>query len=100
MKVIGSMDDNLIVQVSKNELSNILGFHSQYDDDFRRQLTLAMSGGDITVSDIYRNYSTVKGIVESSDYYKASSKLKEMIEALKPIENMISKVKETYETIS
>lgn len=99
MNIIGCSADNdtYIVQLNRGELSNILGFRSPYDDDFKSQLRLALRGNPISVSKVYNNYCKVKSIVKSSPYDKAITKLEEMIEALKPIDKLIEELEENYE---
>ena len=99
MKILGaSNDEDYIVQLTKGELANILGFYSKYDVEFVRIAKEALKGKPIPISLIYGNYWKIKNIVESSEYSKAKSKLQEMIDAIEPIDELISKLKKEYET--
>lgn len=99
MKILGaSNNEDYIVQLTKEELANILGFYSKYDVEFARIVKEALKGKPIPISLIYRNYWKVKSIVESSEYSKAKSKLQEMIDAIEPIDELISELKKEYET--
>lgn len=100
MKVIGSdaKNETYVLQVSRQELCNILGCYSPYDDEFKDLMKVASNGEPIQVSTVYKNYYNVKCIVESAPYATAVTKLKEMLEALEPINELIKEVKETYET--
>lgn len=98
MKVIGSNNgESYVLQVSKQELCNILGYYSPYDEEVREQMKLAEKGESVQISNIYRNYHKVKGINESPHYDMAVTKLKEMLEAIEPINELIKEIKETYE---
>lgn len=99
MKVLGaSNDEDYIVQLTKGELANILGFYSKYDVEFAKMVSEALKGKSIPVSLVYQNYHKIKGMVKSSEYYKAKSKLQEMIDAIEPIDELIRELKEEYET--
>ena len=99
MKILGaSNDEDYIVQLTKGELANILGFYSKYDVEFVRIAKEALKGKPIPISLIYENYWKIKSIVESSEYSNAKSKLQEMIDAIEPIDKLISKLKKEYET--
>lgn len=98
MRILGaSNDEDYIVQLTKGELTNILGFYSKYDKDLNDILKKAKNGIEIPVSKVYLNYHNIKGIVNSSEYSKARNKLNEMLNALEPIELLLTKLKEEYE---
>lgn len=98
MKVIGEAgEESYIVQMSSEELANVLGFYSKYDADLHQLIKQSRNGTNIPISSVYQNYFKVKGIVESSDYDKARTKLNEMLNALKPIEELVTKLKVEYE---
>lgn len=45
MKILGaSNDSDYIVQLTGNELANVLGFYSRYDAEFIKSIRLAKSG--------------------------------------------------------
>ena len=100
MKVIGSdaKNETYVLQVSRQELCNILGCYSPYDDEFKDLMKSASYGESIQVSTIYKNYHKVKCIVGSAPYDTAVTKLKDMLEAIEPINELIKEIKETYET--
>lgn len=99
MKVLGaSNDEDYIVQLNKSELANILGFYSKYDTTLNDILRKAVNGRELSISTVYKNYHAIKDIVDSSDYSKARTKLKQMLDALEPIEELLTKLKEEYET--
>lgn len=99
MKILGaSNDEDYIVQLTKGELANILGFYSKYNADFAKMVNEALKGKSIPISLVYQNYHKIKGMVESSEYHKAKSKLQEMIDAIEPIDELISELKKEYET--
>lgn len=98
MKILGaSNDSDYIVQLTGNELANVLGFYGRYDAEFIKRIKLAKEGKDLPISSVYSNYHKIKGIVGSSNYDKARAKLGEMLEALKPIEELLIELKEKYE---
>lgn len=99
MKVIGinSKDDTCLVKVGMRELASIMGFYSEHDAEFKEQLNSALLGNSINVSKVYANYYKVKNIIEGTPYCTALVKLNEMIDAIKPINNLIKEVKDTYE---
>lgn len=99
MKVIGSNADNstYILQVSKEELCNILGYYGPYEQGFKDLMKVASNGKPIQVSPVYSNYYKVKCIVGSAPYDTAVAKLEEMLEAIEPINKLIKEIKETYE---
>lgn len=98
MEILGtSNNENYIVQLTEVELANILGFYSRYDVDFIKMVKEAMGRKSIPISLIYQNYYRIKSIVENSEYTKAKTKLQEMINAIEPIDKLISDLKKEYE---
>lgn len=99
MKVIGtnSKDDTCLVKVGMRELANIMGFYSEHSAEFKKQFNSALSGNSINVSKVYVNYYRVKNIIVGTPYSTALVKLNEMIDAIKPINDLIKEVKDTYE---
>lgn len=101
MKILGaSNDSDYIVQLTGNELANVLGFYGRYDAEFTKMVKYAKMGEDLPISLVYSNYHKIKGIVNGSNYDKARAKLGEMLEVLKPIEELLIELKEEYETSS
>lgn len=100
MKVIGEGTgaESFIVHVSRDELANMMGFYSSYSPEFIEQRNLALAGNVVDISKIYRNYYKVKALIERAPYDKAITKLEEMIEAIKPIDELIKEVSKKYET--
>lgn len=49
MKVIGtnSKDDTCLVKVGMRELASIMGFYSEHDAEFKKQLNSALLGNSI-----------------------------------------------------
>lgn len=99
MNIIGSNANNetYVLQVSRQELCNILGYYSPYDNEFKDLMKVASNGKPIQISTVYKNYHKVKCIVGSAPYNTAVTKLKNMLEAIEPINELIKEIKETYE---
>ena len=99
MKVVGTnpKDDTCLVQVGMRELASIMGFYSEHDAEFKKQFNSALLGNSINVSKVYANYYRVKSIIAGTPYCTALGKLNEMIEAIRPINNLIEEVKDLYE---
>lgn len=98
MKIIGEAgEDSYIVQMTSKEVANVLGFYGKYDASLQQLVRQSRNGLNIPISSVYQNYHKIKGIVEGSDYDKARTKLKDMLKALEPIEELLTKLKETYE---
>ena len=99
MKVVGTnpKGDICLVQVDIRELASIMGFYSEHDAEFKKQFNSALLGNSVNVSKVYANYYRVKNIIEGTPYCTALVKLNEMIDAIKPINDLIKEVKDTYE---
>lgn len=51
MKILGaSNDSDYIVQLTGNELANVLGFYSRYDAEFTKMVKPAKMGEDLPIS--------------------------------------------------
>lgn len=98
MRIIGEAgEDSYIVQMTSDEVANVLGFYSKYDVTLQQLVRQSRNGVNLPISSVYQNYHKVKGIVEGSDYDKARTKVKDILKALEPIEELVTKLKEAYE---
>lgn len=99
MKILGaSNNEDYIVQLTRKELTNILGFYDEYNPVFAKMVNEALKGKSIRVSLVYQNYYKIKNIIEGPEYCQAKSKLQEMIDAIEPINKLIEELKKEYET--
>lgn len=90
MKIIGTVGkEEFLVQVSKTEIANLCGQYSISSNGFdMNNLTI---GSTINISEIYRKHILINSYLTRSDYDTARKHLKEMLDALTPIENLITK---------
>ena len=96
MRVLGENKEGFIVSLSREELANVLGIYSEYSAEFKDSLKQA-NNVDIPISKIYKNYIKVRSIVSSPEYDKATTKLKNMQQALESIDPLIQTIKKKYE---
>lgn len=97
MKVIAEttfdgLNRNYLVSVTESELANIMGYVGSYAMPIKIP-NLIKDGTDVPISDIYKHYSKFRDQLDQREYDKARTKLKEMLNALTPIEDLINKTK-------
>jgi hypothetical protein len=91
MKVISEIPkDKVLVSLTKKELANLLGEYSEYD--IKREVldNMILQEIDFPISDIYIKHYKINQLQKQASHDKARFKLEEMLEALTPIENLIS----------
>jgi hypothetical protein len=90
MKIIGTVGkEDLLIEVTKDEIANLTGLYSTTSSDFDRNDLVV--GTTINISEIYRKHILINSFLNKSDYDKARRKLQEMLDAITPIENLIIK---------
>lgn len=91
MKILAEKHEGYILDVTKDELANILGYHSAYSDEFRRAAIndAIKHNTPVKISDIYKDYERTRYYKENERLKEAATKLKQMIKALEPIEEVI-----------
>ena len=91
MKIIAELaNDKCLVEISNNELANLLNFYSQNSSGFNLK---SLINKEINISSIYEKYRSIHDLQTSPEYNKARAKLKKMLNALKPIEDLINDIK-------
>ncbi len=89
MKTIAELpNDKVLVEMTKLELANICGHHSNISDNFKLNI-----GVEVKISDIYEKHRLIGALQRSQEYDKARKKLEEMLNALTPIEDKINIIK-------
>lgn len=93
MKVIAEIkDDRVLVEVSKEELANILGVYGKHNLSDINESWASIMNKEVAVSDIYINNNRINDAQHTPEYATARTKLKELLEALTPIEELIIKL--------
>lgn len=97
MKIIAynnqTYNNEYIVSLSPEELANILGKYSSSTDGFNKLVDDAMKyGTKLPVSRIYKQHKAVENIKYGDRIQEARKKLLEMVEVLKPIEEIIVEI--------
>lgn len=91
MKIIAELPDNkVLVELTKDELANIIGHYSHYDEGFKEKIKI---GATVDVSDIYKKHRLIKSLQDSKEYDQARKKVKDILDALTPIEDKINIIK-------
>lgn len=99
MKVISEiLKDKVLVSLTKKELANLLGEYSEYD--IKREVLDNMISQEIDfpISDFYMQHYRINQLQRQADYNKARFRLEEMLEALTPIENLLSDLSDKGES--
>ena len=83
-------NDRVLVDLSYDELANILGEYSKYSDGIHKKVdTLIESGIEIDVTPIYKNHELIHALLNQPKYSKARTQLAEMLKAITPMESLI-----------
>lgn len=77
-----AQNDNLIVQMTQEELANLLGFYGTYDDGFRK-INDKLIGKELKISDLYKGYSTIRDLAAKKKSIAQS--LSDLIDSVKSI---------------
>ena len=82
-------NERVLISIKEDELANILGSYSKYDikKDFMDQAIKTEM--EIDICDIYQKHRLIHSIQNSAEYDTARRKLKEILDALTPIEDKI-----------
>lgn len=89
MRVIAELpNDKVLVEMSKDEFANIIGYYSKNSGSFQIKI-----GVDVDISDIYRKHNLIKSLQNTAEYDRARKKLKDILDALTPIEDKINVLK-------
>lgn len=101
MKIIGIANDNVIIEADKNEIANLVGAYSKHQLDKEKDGydydTLFRVGVKFNISKIYNKMRNLQYIKINSEYDSARSKLKEMLDSLTPIEDLVTLLKNELE---
>jgi hypothetical protein len=76
--------------MTTTEAANVLGAYSAYQLDSINKTWKTVLHKEVPISDIYSQYHSIISLQTSSNYNEARAKLKEMLEALTPIERLIN----------
>ena len=87
MKVIAEIPkgDKVLVEMTTTEMANILGAYSGHS----LQVTV---GKEYKASYIYNKHSSIVNVQNEADYNTARAKLRAMLNALTPIEDLLNKL--------
>lgn len=91
MKILAEKHEGYILDVTGDELANILGWHSRYSDGFKKSdiQDAIKNGSAVKISEIYRDYERTRFYKNNERLKEAATKLRQMAEALEPIEEVI-----------
>lgn len=85
MKIIGRTEKGYILDATKEEVANLIGFYSAYEKDFRKK-SIGI-GSEINISGMYKQLYGLA--VKHDDIEKAKDNLKRCIELLDIVNPMI-----------
>ena len=85
MKVIGYTEKGYMLDASKEEIANLIGFYSTYGEDFKKEFIGI--GSEINVSGVYKQLYGLAGKYE--DIERAKDNLKRCIELLDIVNPLI-----------
>ena len=86
MKIIGYTEKGYMLDATKEEIANLIGFYSTYGEDFRKRFTGIDS--EINVSGMYKQ---LYGLAEKHDYIeRAKDNLKQCIDLLDTVNPLIN----------
>lgn len=99
MKIISEVPEgSVLVKMTLNELANVTGFSNYHSSGFMDTIREAIKKETIIpVSVIYKQHEAVTSILREPEYYKARTKLNDMLQALTPIEGLFQIIKDTRE---
>lgn len=91
MKVLSNNGDKYFVELHKDEMANVLGLRSSWDDGFNTKVKQSLeSGENIKISEIYNKHQDFNYLLEQMPYSNARKELEKMLEKLEPIEALIA----------
>ena len=82
-------NERVLISIKEDELANILGSYGKYDIKREFINQAIKTEMEIDVCDIFQKHKLINSIQNSAEYDTARSKLKDMLDALTPIENKI-----------
>jgi len=87
MKVIGSSEETVVLVATKTELANLLGFHGQYSDGFKRHWK---EGDQVNVSAMFQKLYSLAQAKSQVDIIRKN--LEYLLAATEPLEAITSLV--------
>ena len=91
MKIIGETKEGYIIEASKDEVANIMGFYSNFQIPTDKKVKI---GEEIEIEKIYARYRAFESIIKSKDFNNALLRLTDTIEVLTPVEKLFNQTKE------
>ena len=88
MKIIGKTNDGFIIQASKTEVANIIGFYSEYDNDYGKNKPEI--GTEIRLHDMYAQLYTLAN--HQKELGNIAVRLEDYAKTLRIIEPIINKM--------
>lgn len=88
MKIIGTHEKGFIVDIDKNDMANLIGYRSEYDDDFRGKKLSA--GDEVAISGMYHQLYTLEN--KKQELSQTVLALRNMADLLEPVAPVIEKV--------
>ena len=86
MKVIGYTEKGYMLDATKEEIANLIGFYSTYGEEFRKKAIGI--GSEINISGMYKQLYGLAGSYENIE--KAKENLKQCIELLDIVNPLIN----------
>lgn len=84
MKVIGESEDSFIIEASKNEIANLIGYYSKYDSKFKIN-----AGDQINISDMFKQLYNLEH--NKPELSKVVNTLRNLADSLEPVCPVIEK---------
>ena len=88
MKIIGTHENGYIIDMSKTEMSNLIGYYSEYSEEFRGMKL--KSGDEINVDKMYRQLYTLSH--KKQELAQTVMALRNMADLLEPVTPIIENV--------
>lgn len=88
MKIIGTHESGYIIDVPKDEMANLVGYYSHYDEKFRGVELRA--GDEVEISNMYRQLYTLSN--KKQELTQTVKALRNMADLLEPVAPVIEKM--------
>lgn len=88
MKVIGTHEGGYIVDVNKDEMANLVGYYSEYSNEFQKQKIKA--GDEIMIHKMFHQLYTLAN--KKQELTQTVAALRNMADLLEPVAPYIEKV--------